>query len=184
VSSRLAESITTQFPLVEEVLGMYADVIGADLVGYRNHVYRGLNYYRQLAGVDEVPRPVLIASAFHDIGIWTDRTFDYLAPSVRQAQRFLETRGFENLGPEVRALIEHHHKLRPYTQGFADNVEPYRRADLVDVTLGCVRFGLARSYVRSVKARLPDAGFHRRLAALTLQQTLRTPWRPLPMLRW
>ena len=30
-----------------------------------------------------------IASVFHDVGIWTDHTFDYLDPSIEQAKIYL-----------------------------------------------------------------------------------------------
>lgn len=176
--------VTVSFPVVDEILGSYSAALGSDLAGYRNHIYRSLNYYRVLADVDQVPEPVLVAAAFHDIGIWTDRTFDYLAPSVRQAQVFLEARGLERLEPEVRALIEQHHKVRTYSHSHAATVEPYRRADLVDLSLGCVRFGVSREYVRGVKAQLPNAGFHSRLAKVAVRHVMHAPLRPFPMLRW
>lgn len=123
-----------------------------------------------------------IAAAFHDIGIWTAATFDYLAPSVQQATIYLQQCNLAHLGPEVTALIEQHHKLSRYCGCFA-SVEVYRRADTVDVTLGLRRFGLSRSLVRDVQQAYPTLGFHRMLAQLAARQWLRTPWRPLPMVR-
>ena len=32
---------------------------------------------------------IAVATAFHDLGIWTDGTFDYLQPSVRLASAYL-----------------------------------------------------------------------------------------------
>lgn len=82
---------------------------------------------------------------------------------------------------EVRTLIHEHHKLGRYDQQFAATVETFRRADLVDLSLGAIRSGLSREFVRSVRRALPNAGFHRRLVALSLRQFVRSPWRPLPM---
>jgi hypothetical protein len=103
---------------------------------------------------------------------------------VRLAQAHLAGLGREHLGPEVAALISEHHKLRPFTGAYAATVEAFRRADLVDLSLGLLRGGLPASFVHAVKAAFPNAGFHRRLVQLTARQFLRTPWRPLPMLRW
>lgn len=182
--------------VVDSILTNYADALGQDLQGYRNHIHRVLAFYRALSATTHAganadggapPMAVLIAAAFHDIGIWTDRTFDYLEPSAARAQRYLQQRGLDaELGPQVHALIVHHHKLRPFHADtpWAVSVERWRRADLIDVSLGVIRFGLPRATVRGIQQRYPDAGFHRRLAALTLRQFCRTPWRPLPMLRW
>ena len=173
------------FPLVDQVLAAHADVLGADATAYRNHVYRGLSYFVALAADGaEPPQSVLVAAAFHDLGIWTDRTFDYLEPSTRAALAYLSSRGLDALGPEVTALIGEHHKLRAYRGPHARNVELFRRADLVDLSWGASRAGLPRELVRSVKAAFPDAGFHARLLSLAAKQFLEHPLRPLPMVRW
>lgn len=144
-----------------------------------------LNFFLALgAPGQDLPEAVAVAAAFHDLGIWTDATFDYLAPSVRLAADHLARTGGEALLPEVTALIVEHHKLRAYRGPHAANVERFRRADLVDLSLGTIRFGLAPEFVGAVRAAFPNAGFHARLLQLTARQLLRTPWRPLPMMRW
>ena len=127
---------------------------------------------------------MLIASAFHDLGIWTDRTLDYIQPSIRHAQCYLKANVLEVMEPEVHALIEHHHKLRAYTDAFATSVDTYRRADLIDLSLGSVKFGVPAAFIASVKTVLPNAGFHRRLVELAARQFIRSPLHPLPMIRW
>ena len=51
----------------------------------------------------------------------------------------------------------------PLTEAFhakcLANVETFRKADFVDVSLGFIRFGLAPPIVRSVKAAFPTGGF-------------------------
>jgi hypothetical protein len=64
------------------------------------------------------------------------------------------------------------------------SVEAFRRADLVDLSLGLVRTGLSREFVRAVRGQFQNAGFHSRLAVLTVQQFRRTPLNPFPMMRW
>ncbi len=173
------------FPLVDEILASHKEALGGDLPGYRNHVTRVLHFLFALAPELRISeQPVLIAAAFHDLGIWTARTFDYLAPSSVLAHDYLQARGLEPLRQEVDLIIQQHHKVRPYRGPFSPSVEAFRRADLVDVSLGLVRFGLAPQFVHSVRAALPNARFHSRLLAFTGRQFLRTPLRPLPMVRW
>lgn len=184
-SDRADESFSpiTTFPFVDAALQPFAPALGADGPGYRNHIARALNFFIALRGGNaELPPALQAAVPFHDLAIWTHDTFDYLEPSAELARAHLQSQGLEHLWPEVQALVVEHHKLRPYRGPHAENVELYRRADLVDLSLGLVRFGLTRRTVQRVRAAFPDAGFHRRLLALTLREALRHPLRPLPML--
>lgn len=177
--------ICLTFPRTEQIIQSFASDLGADLPAYRNHVCRALNYFAALTEPQgPLPEAVLIAAAFHDIGIWTDQTFDYLQPSVRRAKAYLAEHSLTHLEAEVEAVIMEHHQIRRYRARYAANVEAYRQADLVDVSLGLIRFGLPASFIRAVQAAFPNAGFHKRLLALTARQLCRTPLRPLPMMRW
>jgi hypothetical protein len=178
-------NIVLEFPVTDDILTSFALVIGSDLQGYRNHIYRVLNFYIAISGIAGLPsETVQIAAAFHDLGIWTDRTLDYLEPSVRLAEGYLADRQLSHLSNEVTALIQEHHKVRPYGAAHALSVEPFRRADVIDVTLGSVTFGLPRDFIKTVKSTFPNHGFHRMLIRLTARQFLRSPLRPLPMFRW
>ncbi|WP_256591068.1 MULTISPECIES: hypothetical protein [unclassified Pseudomonas] len=69
-----------EFPITDEILTSFALAVGTDLQGYRNHIYRVLNFYCALSGTEQPGEAVQIAAAFHDLGIWTDNTLDYLPP--------------------------------------------------------------------------------------------------------
>ncbi|HEV7734253.1 MAG TPA: phosphohydrolase [Candidatus Binatia bacterium] len=169
-------------PLVEDILGTWTAALGADLAGYRGHVYRVLNLCRALApSADD--EQAAIATAFHDLGIWSDGTFDYLPPSVARATAFLDATGRAPATDAVARAIEMHHKLLPYHGDDALLVEALRRADLIDVSLGLVRFGVPREFVRQVRGAFPNCGFHATLARLIGRELVRRPWRPLPMMR-
>jgi hypothetical protein len=79
-------------------------------------------------------------------------------------------------------MILQHHKLTPF-RGRCALVEPFRRADLIDVSHGLASFGLGRKFLTEVFAQWPDARFHERLVRLFLGRLLRHPWNPLPMVR-
>ena len=82
--------IEERIDLLEEILGEYRQTIGPDFSGYRNHVYRMLHFCFALGSPDADQRKkMIIAAAFHDIGIWTDNTIDYLPPSVFAARASL-----------------------------------------------------------------------------------------------
>lgn len=168
--------------IAEEILGTHATALGRDFAGYRHHVYRVVNLCVTLAPPDTPLEKVAVAAAFHDIGIWTERTFDYLEPSVDGAVRYLRDRGRLSWVDEIAAMIREHHRLTRVPAGAA-LVESFRRADWIDVSRGAIRGGVSRSFVRDLYARWPSAGFHRRLLALAAARLATHPFSPLPMLR-
>ena len=71
---------------LDRVLETHAVELGGDFTAYRNHAYRVVNFCCALAPcADTSLEKVALAAAFHDLGIWTAHTFDYLAPSIRLA---------------------------------------------------------------------------------------------------
>ncbi len=44
-----------EFPLTDEILTSFALAIGADLQGYRNHIYRVANFHAALSGTEGLP---------------------------------------------------------------------------------------------------------------------------------
>jgi len=133
-----------------------------------------------------------LAAAFHDLGIWTAHTFDYLAPSAALAGEFLDCDDLACTGhgarEEITAMIYEHHKITSHrgagNSAGAEPVEIFRRADWMDVSLGVLSFGLPRAQLRAIFARWPNAGFHKRLAQLTWQRFRRHPLSPIPVLKW
>jgi hypothetical protein len=176
----------TAFP--DEVLGAHVAVLGADFEGYRNHAYRVANFCLALtstspaAGDGERIAKIALAAAFHDLGIWTDATFDYLPPSIRLARAYLAETGRSEWAPDISEMVLQHHKLTPF-RGPCVLVEPFRRADLIDVSHGLASFGLGREFLTEVFAQWPDSRFHERLVRLFLARLARYPWNPLPMVR-
>lgn len=172
-------------PTLDALLTAHATSLGGDATAYRHHAYRVANFYWLLAPGDALALEKLsIAVAFHDLGIWTAGTFDYLPPSRQLARAHLHATGHADWCDEVDAMIDAHHRIRELPPGTRASVEVFRRADWIDVSRGMRRFGLPRDVVREVIAAFPNAGFHRRLAMLTLQRLRRHPLDPLPMMRW
>jgi hypothetical protein len=82
--------MVTSIPIVEEVLDQYATALGQDFIGYRNHVHRVVNLCLAVTpGSRDHLEKIAVAAAFHDLGIWTAHTWDYIAPSVSLAREYL-----------------------------------------------------------------------------------------------
>lgn len=170
----------------------WREELGTDWDAYRNHVRRVLAFCDELhaisfraphSPVPSTTEEYLTAAAFHDLGIWSADTFDYLPPSVELAQRWLHEQDRGDLRTLVTEMISDHHKVRRAASP-ASPVEVFRRADTMDVSFGLVRFGVPRHRYSTIVKQLPDNGFHRRLVDLTIRRTREHPTSPLPMFKW
>jgi len=175
----------TRLAPLDDLLWKHAPAIGDDMPAYRNHCYRVVNFANALATGDSDQQDKLaIAAAFHDLGIWTHGTFDYLPPSEQQARDWLPSVQRADWADEIAAMITQHHKITACAPHQTALTEAFRQADWIDVSLGILRHGLPRSFIREVQAAFPDAGFHLRLIQLSAKRALHHPLSPLPMMRW
>jgi hypothetical protein len=104
-----------------------------------------------------------IAAAFHDLAAFD--TLDYLVPSIEAQDAWLQETGRENWSDELALIVAEHHRLSRYgpTRPHAPLVEAFRRADLVDVSQGVIRFGIPNSYVKEVRAAFDASVFFKRV---------------------
>jgi hypothetical protein len=84
---------------------------------------------------------------------------------------------------EIETMIEFHHKMTSYRRNREWLVEPFRKADWIDITYGSLRFGLTKSDVHQAFSAFPSAGFHRGLISMTKKRLITHPFRPLPMIK-
>ena len=177
--------IEERIPQVEEILGSWKKEIGKDYPGYKNHVYRVINFCFTLHDCNSEEREkIIIAGCFHDLGIWSGNTFDYLTSSIVLAKEYLIENHLQPWSAEIELMIEMHHKIRKYRNQHFILVEVFRQGDLVDFSLGIVKCGLPSSYIKIVKNQFPNEGFHKRLVQLEASWFSRHPDKPLPILKW
>lgn len=182
----------TDLSVVDQLLISWQRMLGEDYTAYRHHVYRVINLTQAFyPGMTDNERVLLqVAAAYHDIGIWTNSTLDYLVPSADQACAFLAQNpelgqsSLEHKQHLVQTMIIEHHRVRPLPDLDMPLAEAFRKADWTDVTLGIRRFGLRWAEYRRMQRAFPDAGFHRRLLELVRDRLREAPLSPLPMLRW
>ena len=175
-------------PLIDGVLDCYRQPLGPHYPRYRGHVYRVYHYTRHLiagrGGDPERDDPAIaLAAAFHDLSFATDQTLDYLSPSIASARDYLEALGRSDLAPAIDRMIGFHHKLTPYRDEDAGLVEPFRRADLVDL-FAVPGVGVPWALRREAQSSYPKCGFRGFVCRTLLLGAVKQPWRPLPMLRW
>jgi hypothetical protein len=179
-----AASLAGASERIEGLLAGFAPQLAGDAVAYGGHVRRVFGLVRaQLPALtaDELEQ-LAIAAVFHDLGVWTDHTFDYLDPSRALAADYLAAEHRAAWATTVDAMILEHHKLRPFKGDRL--VEAFRRADLCDLSFGHLRGPISRSAYRDLAAMFPSAGFHRRIAQLATKRAFTHPLRPAPMMRW
>jgi hypothetical protein len=167
----------------EQLLLPFKPALGADYDKYRNHMYR---VFLNCLLFDSSPvnkEKYAIAAVFHDIGIWTNHTIDYLAPSVEQAKEYLHKTGKQLWLDEIMLMINWHHKISSYHGPHQALVENFRKADWIDVSFGIVHFGKDKKEIRMNRKKIPNLGFHFFLLKKILQNFTRHPLNPLPMFR-
>jgi hypothetical protein len=154
-------------PLAEEILESHRDRAHGDDAGYdayKAHVYRVVNYARALT--PETPDrddKLAVAAAFHDLAAFD--TLDYLAPSIVAQDAWLKKTGRDAWSDELALVVAEHHRFVRYRSNrpHAALVEAVRRADLIDVSQGLIKFGLPDSYVKEVRAAFDASVFFKRV---------------------
>ena len=169
-------------PLVEEILESHRDRSRGDASGYdgyKAHVYRVVNFARALAAdQNDRDEKLAIAAAFHDLAAFD--TLDYLVPSIAAQDAWLQQTGRDAWSEELALIVAEHHRLTSYSafRPYAPLVEAMRRADLIDVSQGLIRFGLPASYVKEVRATFDAGVFFKRVIPSGALRAIRTLQRP------
>jgi hypothetical protein len=172
-----------QSQIIENLLLKFKEDIGPDYYKYKNHVYRVFLNCVLMDDDKSNEEKYAIASVYHDIGIWTNHTFDYLQPSIEQARIHLNNIGKQDWIEEITLMISWHHKISRYLGKHETIVENFRKADWIDVSFGLIKFGVDKKKIKENKRIWPTLGFHRFLLKACLKNFLRHPFNPLPMFK-
>lgn len=169
--------------LIDNLLQEFTHYLGPDYDKYRNHVHRVFLNCLLLDREKENEEKYAIAAVFHDIGIWTDHTIDYLDPSIEQAKKYLNDTGRPHWKEEISLMIDWHHKVSGYKGPYSQTTGTFRKADWIDVSLGLLQFGADKKETRQNRRRFPNRGFHWFLVKKITRNFFRHPLHPLPMFR-
>jgi hypothetical protein len=169
---------------VERLLEPFVMHLGKDYHKYLNHIIRVIHNCSLLDPGLASLNQYILAAVFHDIGIWTHGTIDYLTPSIAAAREYLTRTDNNTILEEIVAMIEWHHKTTGYKGEYDFTVNVFRKADLVDLSFGILNSGIKRQALLEIKEKYPQLGFHRFLFKKLLRNCLRHPFNPLPMFRF
>jgi hypothetical protein len=168
---------------IEILLEHFSPILGQDFIKYKNHVSRVFLNCLLIDNNSANQEKYATAAVFHDIGIWTNHTIDYLDPSIEQARVYLTKTGKEDWIEEITLMIYWHHKPGRYKGNFEATVETFRRADWIDVSLGLKSFGLDRKKLKEFRNEFPNKGFHSFLLRKLTRNFFSHPLNPLPMFK-
>lgn len=179
------EVFAMEDPDIEFILNQWKSELGNDFLPYRNHVYRVYNMAVFLSAAKGVERSKLaVAAAFHDLGIWSNGTWDYIQPSVERAAAYLAEKKHKNWVFDVSFMISEHHKLSRFKAAPSPLINAFRAADWLDVMLFLLPTRIPKAYRNELLVHFPRAGFHRRLLDMGLAWAVRHPFNPLPMFKF
>jgi len=168
---------------IETSMKWFKPAIGKDETKYKNHVYRVFLNCLLMDEDKNNEEKYAIAAVFHDIGIWTDHTIDYLDPSIKQAKHYLIETNRQEWIAEINSMIFWHHKTKKYKGHHTQTTETFRKADWMDVSLGLLTYGNDKKRIRSNRKTYPNAGFHWFLFKKIFSNFFRHPLNPLPMFK-
>ncbi|WP_165485311.1 HD domain-containing protein [Protofrankia symbiont of Coriaria ruscifolia] len=168
--------MNTAGELALQVLHERAGAIGTPLEHHSERVYE-LAVLLAPTADRELLR---VAALMHDIGVLEPpgRTA-YVTVGAERARDQLESCGWQ--AERIRSCadaVERHHELRRQI-GRGVEVEAIRRADLIDLSSGLIRFGVLQADVQAVSTRHPRRGFTVALARIVGGLVLHAP-RSLP----
>lgn len=169
-----------ELALTKSILEIYRADLGKDYDAYSNHINRVYTFFRKIYTDPYDPVLLQVALAFHDIGIWTHKTLDYLQPSNDLAQAFVQKNHIKVNVDLLAEIILNHHQVSKNSHPL---VEAYKKADNVDLSLGVASFGLEYSFIKETYQSFPAKGFHWLLTKLFFQQLASNPLNPLPMFK-
>jgi hypothetical protein len=171
-------------PLIDEILSEFKPFLKDNFSSYRNHCQRVFHLAMILYDGEPKPGVLSIAIAFHDLGIWTESTFDYLEPSIQLSGSYLEKKNIIGWASEVETIIDQHHKIKKYQGPHQESTEAVRKADLIDLTMGFITKGIEKKKYRTLVKEFPYSGFHPFLVKTSIKWFFGHPLNPFPMYKW
>ncbi len=97
---------------------------------------------------------------------------------------YLLEQELEDWQEEISLIIQLHHKAMPYRGIHQENVEAFRKADAIDLSMGVLRYGIPKAMVTEMHSKFKNDGFHLRLLQEGARNFLKNPLKPFPMIKW
>jgi hypothetical protein len=154
-----------------DALSALREAAGESGGAMERHCVRDFLIADRLAGAREIEvdrELLLVAALLHDIGIYDSVTHGgvYVTEGAELSAELTRRHGWNEERVQLCSdAVERHHELRSQWDRGAE-VEVMRRADLIDVSGGLVRFGLSREWLRDLSRSVPRDGLYGELGRL------------------
>lgn len=163
-----------------KVLSNYKKELGADFHSYLNHVKRVYEYACMLR-LERESELFQVAAIFHDLDIWVTGTMNYLGGSCDLAISHIQKNKLEIDQAELAKIISNHHRMTKVKDH--PEAEAFRKADLIDLTAGWIRFNIPKSIIVDTERRYPRLGFTKSVLKKTGRWAVKHPFNPFPMIK-
>jgi hypothetical protein len=164
-----------------KIMSHFKEPLGPDYHGYLNHVKRVYEYACMLR-LERSNELLMIAAIFHDLDIWISGTMDYLGGSADLAIEHVRKNELKIDTTVLNEVITKHHKLTKIKN--CPEAEAFRKADLIDLTAGWIRFNVPQSIIVDTERRYPRLGFTKNVISKTSSWALKHPFHPFPMMKF
>jgi hypothetical protein len=163
-----------------KVLSKYKLQLGDDYHAYLNHVKRVYEYACMLR-LERSSDLLMTVAIFHDLDIWAQGTMDYLSGSAQMARDYATHQSLDVDLDVLKTVIVNHHKLTRIKK--QPEAEAFRKADLIDLSAGWIKFNIPKSIIVDTERRYPRLGFTRTVVSKTFAWSIRHPFKPFPMMK-
>ena len=163
-----------------KVLSNYKESLGSDYHAYLNHVKRVYEYACMLR-LERDSDLFMVAAIFHDLDIWRNSTMNYLPGSIELALDHIAQNNLPIDKATLSLVIKNHHKIRKIKN--SPEAEAFRKADLIDLTSGWIKFNIPKSIIIDTERRYPRLGITKVVLQKVAHWAIRHPFKPFPMMK-
>lgn len=166
---------------IKRILKNYKEYLKDDFEAYVNHCTRVYIYSKTLL-LEKSNYKLLVCAAFHDLDIWVNNDMNYLGRSASMAIEFAKNNKLQFLSDELKYIIENHHRVNRINDHI--EAEAFRKADLIDLTNGYIKFNLPKSIIQDTEHQYPRLNFSRIILKKAINYACKNPKKPFPILKW
>lgn len=151
--------INTHYELVEILFLGFSKKFEDEILPYKNHVYRIINFYVAFKGElskDEESK-LIIAASFHTLGIYDKKSFNYIASSIQYARAYLRENNLEQWNDEIIEMIQTQQKSIRYKG--KNKFNTFEKANYIERSKSKEKFDIEKKFFYEIDILFPDKGF-------------------------
>lgn len=148
--------------LLDFLLEPWKDLLGKDFTSFKNHSLRMINFCNYILEPDEIQlQHIIIASAYHQIGLWKGKKKSY---TLLSAETLLFDAGRIGLDPIPEHIIEAIIKHTNIKNDFEFDEcfqEAFWRSFRIEFSMGYSEQGLPSDFIKQVRECIPTLQYNK-----------------------